>query len=35
MQESNKAQMYQFIYLKLKGLNERLILMFIFASRKK
>jgi len=27
--------MYQFIYLKLKGLNERLILIFIFASLKK
>lgn len=29
------SQMYQFIYLKLKGLNERLILIFIFASLKK
>jgi len=35
MQKNTMRQMYQFIYLKLKALNERLILMFIFASRKK
>jgi len=34
MQKNTIVGVYQFIYLKLKALNERLILMFIFASQK-
>jgi hypothetical protein len=34
MQKNTIVGVCQFIYLKLKALNERLILMFIFASQK-